>query len=130
MCANSRPLSSVVPATRCKRSSEVFGAGLRRRRQPGQMPAESARARHGAEQAMQMPGDGMKPRALREFALDIRDQRRRGLFRRREAARFAEEQRIDGKEPPRLLIGGAAHHDAVDMCRCASAASTSVRRRR
>ena len=32
--------------------------------------------------------------------------------------------RIDLKEPPRLLIGGAPHHHAVDMVKMRAAAST------
>ena len=81
----------------------------------GEMPAERARARHGAEQAVQMPRDGVQPRALRQFALDIGHERHRGRLRRGKAGGFAKDQRIDGEEPPRLLIGGAAHHHAVDM---------------
>ena len=88
---------------------------MRRGGGAGKMPAERARAGHGAEQAVQMPRDAVQPRALRQFALDIGHQRRRGRFRRGEAGGFAEDQRIDGDKPPRLLIGGAAHHDAVDM---------------
>ena len=64
---------------------------------------------------MQMPGDGMKPRALRQLALDIRNQSRRRLFRRRKAILFAKENRIDVQEPPGLLIGGASDHHAVHV---------------
>ena len=62
-----------------------------------------------------MPRDGVQPRALRKLAIDIGDERRRGLLRRRERGLFAKHERIDGDEPPGLLIGGAAHHDAVDI---------------
>ena len=89
------------------------GAGLDRLGR--QMPAEGARARHRAEQAEQVARDGMQPRAARQLALDIGDERQRGLFRRRERRRLAEQQRIDRQQPPRLLIGGAAHHHAVDV---------------
>ncbi len=50
-----------------------------------------------------------------KLALDIGDERRRGVFRRGKARVLAEHQRIDRDQPPRLLIGGAAHHHAVDM---------------
>ena len=36
-------------------------------------------------------------------------------LRRGERRRLAEQHRIDRQQPPRLLIGGAAHHDAVDV---------------
>ena len=62
-----------------------------------------------------MAGDRMQPRALGQFALDIGDERQRRLFRRGERRRLAEQQRIDGQKPPRLLIGGASHHHAVDV---------------
>src|SRR5208282_2558373 len=78
------------------RFDQKFGAGMRRRRGTSEMPAESTRPRHGAEQAMQMPGDGVEPPALLELARDIGKQRRRGLFRRSKARGFGKEQRIDG----------------------------------
>ena len=62
-----------------------------------------------------MPGDGMEPRPLRQFTLDIGDQRRGRLLRRREAGILAEKKRIDSHEPPRLLIPRTAHHHAVDV---------------
>src|SRR5580658_1476489 len=62
-----------------------------------------------------MPRDGMKPRTLRQLALDIRNQSRRRLFWRRKGSVLAKEHRIDGNEPPGLLIGGAPDHDAVHM---------------
>ena len=37
------------------------------------------------------------------------------VFAEVKAGGFAEDQRIDGDEPPRLLIGSAAHHHAIDM---------------
>src|ERR1700733_2337079 len=61
-----------------------------------------------------MSADGVQSRAVPQFALDIGDERFRGLLRRCEVCCFAENKRIDGDEPPRLLIGGAAHHHAVD----------------
>src|ERR1700683_2002774 len=79
------------------------------------MSAEGARAGDATEQAMQVACDSMKPRSLSKFPLDVRDQRHRGILGRGEAGRFIEEKRIDRKEPPWLLIGGAAHHDAVHV---------------
>src|SRR3974390_3741044 len=52
---------------------------------------------------------------MRKFALDIGDQSARGLFRRREWRRRAEEGRIDREQTPRLLVGRAAHHHAVKL---------------
>ena len=60
------------------------GAGLDRLGR--QMPAEGARAGHGAEQAEHVAGDGVQPHALGQFALDIGDQRQRGLLGRRNSA--------------------------------------------
>ena len=115
MCAKSAALSRTPSATNASAASEVFGIRMRRARRTGKMTPESARAGHGVKQAMQMPGDGVKPRAVGDFARDIRRQRRRGLLRSRKRRRFAEHQWIDGQKPPRLLIGGTPHHHAVDM---------------
>ena len=56
-----------------------------------------------------------KPHALGEFALDIGHERAGRLLGRSERRGLAEQQRIGGQQPPGLLIGGAAHHDAVDV---------------
>lgn len=40
----------------------------------GELTTESASARHSMEQSVEVPGDGMQPHALRQLALDIRDQ--------------------------------------------------------
>src|ERR1700730_12743207 len=53
-----------------ERRGEVFSAGLRRCRCAGEVPAVSARAGHGAEQAVQMPRDGVQPRAARQLAFN------------------------------------------------------------
>src|SRR3984885_15529278 len=90
-----------------QRGGEKVGASLRRRGGAGERAAERACPRHGAEQAVQMPRNGMRARALRKLALDIGDQRRRGVLRRGKARGLAEHQRIDRDQPPRLLIGGA-----------------------
>ena len=69
-----------------------------------------------AEQAEHMPRDRVQPRALRQFALDIGKKRlERAALADGERRGLAEQQRIDRQQPPRLLIGGAAHHHAVDM---------------
>ena len=63
-----------------------------------------------------MAGDGECSRTpLAQFTLDIGDERERRGFRRRKRRRLAKEQRIDVQQPPRLLIGGPAHHHAVHM---------------
>src|SRR3984885_1461565 len=97
-----------------ERRGKEFGAGLRGSRGAGEMPAVSARAGHRVEQAVQMSRDGVQPRAACDFTFDIRGERSGGLFRRAERSVLAEHQRIDRDQPPRLLIGGAAHHDAID----------------
>src|SRR3984957_16343318 len=108
------PVQDLVRDKR-ERGGEEFGAGLRRRRSAGEMPPVSARPGHGAEQAVEMSGDGVQPCALRQLAFDIGHERGGGLFRRDERRRLSEHQRIDRDQPPRLLIGGAAHHDAVEV---------------
>src|SRR5580704_1624784 len=105
----------IVVRDKRERRSEEFGAGLRRSRGAGEVPAVSARAGHRAEQAVQMPRDGVQPRAVCDFTYDIRGERGSGLFRRVERSVLTEHQRIDSDQPPRLLIGGAPHHDAVDV---------------
>src|ERR1700733_7373778 len=79
------------------------------------MTAKGARARHGAEQAVQVPRDAMQARALRQLPLDMRNERGGGFFRRMKACRFAEDQRIDRDKTPWLLISGTAQHHAIDM---------------
>ena len=79
-----------------------------------QMTAEGARAGHAAEQPEHVTRDGVKPRAARELALDIGDERLRRRLRRGERRGAAEQQRIDGQQAPWLLIGGAPYHHAVD----------------
>ncbi len=67
--------------------------------------------------------------ALRKFAFDVRHQRCRRLLRRRKTAASSPNTiGIDREQPPRLLIGRASHHHAIDMremrarlldaCRC------------
>src|SRR5580700_9040241 len=70
---------------------EEFGAGLRRSRSTGEMPAVSTRAGHGAEQAVQMSRDGVQPRAACDFTFDIWGERGGGLFRRAERSVLAEQ---------------------------------------
>src|ERR1700682_1172343 len=79
------------------------------------MAAVSARTGHGAEQAVQMSRDGVQPRAILDFTFDIRRERGSSLFRRTERSVVTEHQRIDRDQPPWLLIGRTAHHDAVDV---------------
>ena len=112
MCANSAR-ASITMAERLAQDRNA-GAGLDGLRR--EMPAEGARAGHGVEQAEHVARDGMQPRAARELALDIGDEALRSRpCARRERRGLAEHQRIDREQPPRLLIGGAAHHHAVDV---------------
>src|SRR4051794_34537302 len=57
-----------------ERLREHLGAGAGLERMVGQMPAERAGTRNGAEDAEHMAGDGMQPLAARDLALDIGDQ--------------------------------------------------------
>ena len=128
MCANSPIAVQRTVRYQRERRSEEFGARLRDGRGGGELPAIGARARHGAEQAVQMPRDGVQPRALAPVRVRYRGSAPpRPPSARRKRRGFAEQQRIDGNQPPRLLIGGTAHHDAVDMVADARA---PLRRRR
>src|SRR5579864_9667427 len=108
------PVQALVCDKR-ERRSEEFGAGVPGSRGAGKMPAEGARTGHRVEQAVQMPRDGVQFCAGGDFALDIRGERGGRLFRRGKARVLTEHLRIDREQPPRLLIGGAAHHDAIDV---------------
>src|SRR5215470_5745471 len=88
------------------------GAGLDRLRR--QVPAEGARAGDAAEQPEDVARDGVKAHAARKLALDIGDQRFGRRPRRGKGRVLAEQHGIDGQKTPRLLIGGAPHHDTVD----------------
>ncbi len=90
-------------------------AGIGFDRVNGDMPPEGACPRHAMEQPEHMPRHPMQPGALRQLTLDIREIRFEGLLRIGEGLVPAEQHRIRRKQPPRLLIGGTAHHDAVDM---------------
>ena len=79
------------------------------------MAAEGTRARDTAEQSKDVPRDGMQPRAAGKLALEIGDQRLGRFPRGGEAGGLAEQQWIDLQETPRLLIGGAPHHDAIEV---------------
>src|SRR5262249_30785015 len=81
------------------------------------MPAECARAWHTTEQPEHMAGDGMQANAARELVLDIGNEgpgAGLGIGNRRS---LTEPLRIDSQQPPRLLIGGAPHHHAVEMAK-------------
>ena len=102
----------VHDAGECGAEGGNVGAGLHRFR--CQMPTERACAGDAAEQAEDVPRDRVQSHAAFERALDIGSERFGRRLRRREARGLAEQHRIDGQQPPRLLIGGAPHHHAVD----------------
>src|SRR5690242_10728313 len=81
----------------------------------GQMAAEGARAGHRMVGADEMPGDRVQPRAARELALDIGRHRLEDGLHGRKARRPAEDVGIGGQKPPRLLVGRATQHHAVDL---------------
>jgi len=79
------------------------------------MAAEGTRARDTAEQAKDVSRDRMQPRAAGKLSLEIGDQRLSRFPWGCNAGGLAEQQGIDLQETPRLLIGGAPHHDAIEM---------------
>ena len=79
------------------------------------MAAERSRAGHAMKRADKMPRDRVQPRALRELRLDIGHHRREHVLHRRMRRRLAEHFGVGRQQPPRLLIGRASQHDAIDM---------------
>src|SRR3981189_2119335 len=113
-----------------RRGPGRFGVGIPRERQrveessgggPGlhafgrEVAAEGARTRDAMEQAEDMAGHRMEPRATRDLTLDIGNERERRLLGRTERRRHAEQLGVDREQTPRFLIGGAAPHHAADM---------------
>src|SRR6516225_12147527 len=98
---------------RCERLAQQRRAGSWRRAGFGEPAAERPRARHALEQSVHVARDGMKPHAACKLALHIGNERCRRGARRRKWRRIVENASIDGKKPPRLLIGRAAHHDTI-----------------
>ena len=114
MCANSPTLSSGRSAINASAAARYSAFACWTACGASEMPAERAGARHGTEQTVQMPRDGVQSRTLRQFAFDVGHERHRRCLRRGEAGGFAKDQRIDGDEPPWFLVGRAAHHHAID----------------
>ena len=79
------------------------------------MTAERARAGHAVKRADEMPRHRMQPRALRELILDIGHHRLEHVLHRGVRRRLAEQFRIGRQQPPRVMIGRAAEHHAIDM---------------
>ena len=78
------------------------------------MAAKGARPGYATEQAQHVPGHGVEPRAARKFALDMGDKGLGRRLRRCKGRRLAEQHGIDGQQTPRVLIGGASHHHAIE----------------
>ncbi len=70
-------------------------------------------ARH--EMRRQMTGDCVQAHAQRALLLDIGKQSFQRLAHRGIWRRFAENLRIDREQTPRLVIGGATEHHAIDV---------------
>jgi hypothetical protein len=66
------------------------------------------------KQAEHVPGDRVQPLAAGERALDIRDEVFKRGGRRNDRRRLPEHLPIHCEQPPRLAIGRATHHHAVD----------------
>ncbi len=88
------------------------------------MPPEGARARHGVEEPEDVARDGVQPHAARQLALDVRDEGFERGFRAVELAPLRRRSADRRQKPPRLLIGRAAHHHAIDVREVRAACST------
>jgi len=99
----------------CKRGTKVFGVCMRRARRTREMPPIRARAGHGVEQAVQMPRDGMKPRALCDFALDIGASAAAASFAdaKRAASRTQADRRPEAATVPDKRRGPSSHRRRV-----------------
>src|SRR5215813_1286345 len=93
----------------CKRLPQHVGAGVGPDTFGRDMATERARPRHRMKQAEHMAGDRVEAHAARDRALDVGEEGLRGSLRRSERRRRTEQHGIDRQEPPRLLVGGAAH---------------------
>ena len=67
------------------------------------------------EKTQHVPHDRVKPRAVRELALDVRNERVRGRLGGIKRRRRAVKQRVDLQQAPGVAIGRAAHHQAIDL---------------
>src|SRR6478736_2151505 len=97
-----------------ERIAEGASARARFHRLGCKVAAERTRAWDASEQAEHVPGHGVKARAAHELPFEIGDQRLGRRSRRRIAGGRTVQQGIDVEQTPRLLIGGATHHDAVE----------------
>src|SRR5260221_3828782 len=79
------------------------------------MPAECARARLSAKETQKMPRDIVQADAAHHRPLDIGNKLLDGLKRLGDRCRGPKQLRVDRKQHSRILIGGAAEHDAVDV---------------
>src|SRR5215831_20356017 len=77
-----------------ERGEERFGVGARLDACGGKVAAERARFRHRVKQADRVARDGVEPHAARDRALDIGNERQRGLRGRRERSGLAEQLRV------------------------------------
>src|SRR4051812_23748623 len=98
-----------------ERIEECLRAGARLDTLGGKVAAKQPRAGDGVEQPDRVARDGVEPGAARDFALDVGNERVRRLPRKVMWCRRAKQLRIDRQQLPRILVGGASHHDAVDV---------------
>src|SRR5262249_11048881 len=71
-----------------------------------EVAAKQPRTRQGVKETDRMARDGVEPRAARDLALEIGNERQSRLSRRVERRRLAEQLRVDTEQPPRVLVGG------------------------
>src|SRR5262249_38906939 len=64
-----------------------------------------------------MARDRVEAGAACKLALDRGTERRGRRLGRCEARAFTKQPGVDGQEPPRFLIGGPPHHDAIDAAK-------------
>ena len=67
------------------------------------------------KRADEVSRDRMQADAAREFAFDVGHHRLERVLHGRVRRRLAEQFAIDVEQSPRLLIGGASQHHAVDV---------------
>ena len=67
------------------------------------------------ERTDKMPDDRVQTGALGELALHIGHHGLEHVFHGRKGRRLYKNLGVDGQQPPRLLIGRASQHDAIDM---------------
>ena len=115
MIGITRPVGRRALLDQRDRIAQYIHAGARLDAVLGEVTAERPRARHAVKRADKMPRDRMQSRALRELVLDIGHHRLENVLHGRVRRSLAEQLGIRRQQSPRLLIGRAPQHHAVDV---------------